>query len=83
MAGYDTDPNDGMIDKRKVGRITAVSNAPDMAEIANHNSVSLMRTRLAGINVPAGYWTAARLNQMSKNDMEYAVRVVSADVAGI
>lgn len=36
-------------------------------------SISAMRTRLAAID--ADYYTAARLNNMTYNDMVYAIRV--------
>lgn len=40
---------------------------PDLATIAT------MRTRLAAVD--AGYYTAARLNGMTHNDMVYALRL--------
>jgi hypothetical protein len=39
----------------------------------NYADTSHLRTRLAAIN--GSYFTAARLNQMTKNDMMYAVRI--------
>lgn len=39
-------------------------------------SIATLRARLAAID--AGFYTAARLNSMSKNDMVYAVRVADA-----
>lgn len=81
MANQDTDPNDGMADKRFTSRLTAeAGNAANIATPANYQSVSAMRTRLAAIN--AGYYTAARLNQMSRNDMIFAIRQ-NDDLAGI
>lgn len=38
----------------------------------NLNDIGAMRTRLAAID--AGFYTAARLNAMTKNDMVYAIR---------
>ncbi len=38
----------------------------------NALSISSMRTRLTAIN--AGYYTAAKLNNLSYNDMIYAIR---------
>ena len=39
---------------------------------ADYASIDALRTRLAAID--AGYYTAARLNTMTYNDMVYAVR---------
>lgn len=80
MANYDNDPNMGLPDKRKVGRTTSAVNAPDIATPANYNSISAMRTRLAAIN--GAYYTTAKLNQLSKNDMIHAIRT-NDDSAGI
>lgn len=52
-----------------------------LAESANLMDVASMRARLAVLD--AAYYTAARLNQMTINDMVYAIRVKSADAAGI
>lgn len=43
------------------------------SDLAN---ISTMRTRLAAID--AGYYTAERLNEMSVNDMVYAIRVADS-----
>jgi len=51
-----------------------------LAEENNYDSITDLRTRLAAIN--AGYYTAARLDMMTKNDMIYALRQAS-DAAGI
>jgi len=80
MANYDNESNLEMVDKRKPARITAATNASELAEVANYGTVSTLRTRLAALN--AGYYTATRLNQMSKNDMVYALRTIQ-DAAGI
>lgn len=40
---------------------------------ADLDSISAMRTRLAAID--ASYYTTARLDQMTHNDMVYAIRV--------
>lgn len=45
----------------------------EFATPANYASTSALRTRLAAIN--GGYYTAAKLNNMTKNDMVYAVRL--------
>lgn len=39
----------------------------------NYASISALRTRLAAID--AAYYTSARLDQMTVNDMVYAVRL--------
>ena len=39
----------------------------------DYQSIAALRTRLAAID--AGYYTADKLNEMSYNDMVYAVRV--------
>lgn len=81
MANLDMDPNDGMADKRFTSKgAVEAGNAANIATPANYQSVSSMRTRLAAIN--AGYYTAARLNQMSRNDMIFAIRQ-NDDLAGI
>ena len=41
--------------------------------LTNLDSISSMRTRLAAID--SGFYTTARLNTMTRNDMVYAVRV--------
>lgn len=64
----------GFSDKRR-GR--AFTGADPNAEASNLMSISTMRTRLAAIN--AGYYTSARLDAMTANDMVYALR----DTAGI
>lgn len=79
MAEYDNEPNMGFVDKRKVGRPTSV-NAPNLGTPANYTSISAKRARLAAIN--AGYYTTPRLNQMSENDMDLAIRLAD-DAAGI
>lgn len=51
----------------------AGNTAAAVATPANYASVTALRSRLATIN--AGYYTAAKLNQMTLNDMVYAVRL--------
>lgn len=63
------DLNMGFVNKQ---RSVINTNAP-VATIANYGSVGALRTRLAAIN--GTYYTAARLNTMSVNDMQYAVRL--------
>lgn len=61
-------------------RVTQLTVAEPFATPLNYTSVSTMRARLAAIN--AGYYTTARLEQMTKNDMTYALRTLD-DAAGI
>lgn len=64
------------IDKR---RVRGAKNA--LTEGANYPSVASMKTRLTAIK-PTAY-TAARLASMTVNDMQYALRIETADSAGI
>jgi hypothetical protein len=67
----DTDLNTvwGFVDKRR-GRGTTTTEAN--AETANMTSIAAMRTRLAALN--GAYYTTARLNTMTENDMIYALK---------
>lgn len=67
---------EGVVDKRQ----TQGAGTQPLATPANYASTSALRTRLAAIN--AGLYTAAYLNNMTKNDMIYAVRL-NDDAAGI
>ena len=78
MANLDINDPLGIVDKRR-GRGTTGNH--NMAEINNMTSINAMRTRLQALN--AGYYTNARLETMTENDMVYALRVASADSAGI
>jgi len=79
MAGYDNEPNMGFVDKRKVGRPTS-ENASNLGTPANYTTISAKKTRLTAVN--AAYYTTARLQQMSENDMDLAIRLAD-DAAGI
>jgi hypothetical protein len=79
MAEYDNEPNMGFVDKRKQGRVTT-GNASNLGTPNNYTTISAKRTRLAAIN--GAYYTTARLNQMSENDMDLAIRLAD-DAAGI
>lgn len=65
------------IDKRR-GRDFA---GQAQAEYANQQSVTTLRARLTALS--ATTYTAARLNTMTVNDMVYALRLSSADNAGV
>jgi hypothetical protein len=78
MADLDINDITGVVDKR-TGR--GRTGAHQMAEIANVTSISALKTRLTAIS--ATKYTAARLASMTENDMLYALRVESADSAGI
>lgn len=66
----------GFVDKRR----TQSNTTTGLATPANYADTGSLRSRLAAIN--AGYYTSARLNNMTKNDMIYAVRV-NDDAAGV
>lgn len=76
LGGFNAAPV--FIDKRR-GR--GGTGADVVAEAANMQSVSLLKARLTALNATA--YSAARLATMTKNDMIYALRVASADAAGI
>ncbi len=78
MADLDREHPQGITDIRKTQASTTQPGTPESG--VNYHSVTSLRTRLAAIS--AGFYTAARLNQMTKNDMVYAVRVAD-DAAGI
>lgn len=77
MANTQTGPirNDA-IDKRRgrdYGSFT-------LTEHSNMSTITAMRARLTALS--ANY-TAARLDAMTTNDMEYAIRVLGTDSGGI
>lgn len=78
MADLDINDPTGVIDKRK-GR--GLTGAHQMTEIANTSSISALKARLTALS--ATKYTAARLATMTENDMLYALRLESADSAGI
>jgi hypothetical protein len=59
----------GMVDKRR-GRVQVGANPH--TEKANMDSVSAMRTRLAALNPT--YYTTAKLDAMTVNDMIFALK---------
>ena len=69
MADLDINDPLELTDKRRGRGSTDVQG---QAEINNMTSVNTMRTRLAALN--GAYYTAARLNNMTRNDMVYALR---------
>ena len=69
MADTDLENVWHFVDKRR-GRGTTTTEA--MAETANLTSISAMRTRLTALN--GAYYTAARLNNMTENDMIFALK---------
>lgn len=68
----------GFVDKRR-GRVN--SSTSQLAEEANYDNVSAMRTRLTAIS--AARYPASKLDAMTINDMRYALRLETADSAGI
>lgn len=65
------------VDKRR-GRD---SGSQTQAEFANSQTVGTLRSRLTALNATS--YTAARLDAMTVNDMQYALRIESADNAGL
>jgi hypothetical protein len=80
MANYETDANQGIVDKRKLGRHTTATSPSNLATPGNYASIAGLRTRLAAAN--GTYYTSARLDQLSENDMIYALRTID-DAAGL
>jgi hypothetical protein len=79
MADLTLGNNFNVVDKRAGrGNTTGTS---IIAETANLDTVADMKTRLAAINGTS--YTADRMNKMTVNDLVYALRVASADAAGI
>lgn len=76
MADSDLGELAGFVDKRRVKGQTGSA----LATSGNYDSVGAMRTRLAAVN--GAYYTTARLNSMTENDMVYALRQAD-DAAGI
>lgn len=66
----------GFVDKR----VTQGSTGSPVTSPFNFNSVAGLRSRLTAAN--AGYYTTARLDNMTKNDMVYALRTID-EAAGI
>lgn len=79
MADLTLGNNFGVTDKRAGrGNTTATS---IIAETANLDTIADIKTRLAAINGTS--YTTDRMNKMTYNDLVYALRVASADAAGI
>lgn len=76
----------GFVDKRRNNKGVDAGNANGnpttngTSDSSNYSSVAGLRARLTAVN--AGYYTAALLNRMTKNDLVYAVRQAD-DAAGI
>jgi hypothetical protein len=77
MADYDPDASFGIPDKRKNSRTSSTST---LGTPANYSSIGALKARLTAIN--AGYWTAARLNLYTENDLIYALRLAD-DAASV
>lgn len=76
MADSEREDVVGFTDVRRVqGQVAPVISAP-----ANYVDLNTMRTTLNTAN--SAFYTTARLNQMTKNDMVYAMRLLN-DAAGI
>lgn len=70
--------NLGFVDKRQ-GR--GQTGAVVEAENANYSSISTLKARLTALNSTS--YTTARMATMTDNDLVYALRIASADAAGI
>lgn len=79
MADLDINDPFGLVDKRRGRGTTTTSH--QLAEASNLTTVAAMKARLTALN-PTTY-TSARLATMTENDLIYAIRVASADSAGI
>lgn len=84
MANIERENPLGYVDKRRVAADAGNANGNPVAagtsDASNYASVAGLRARLTAVN--GAYYTAARLEGMTKNDMVYAVRVAD-DSAGI
>jgi hypothetical protein len=69
----------GFQDKR-VGRGNSTT-SNQAAEYANFATIAAKKARLTAL--AASSYTASRLATMSANDLDYALRLASADAAGI
>lgn len=78
MAELEIGNSVGFVDKR-MGR--GSTSASVVTELDNFGSIKGMRDRLQALN--GTYYTNTRLNQMTKNDLIYALRLESTDKAGI
>ncbi len=86
MADTETENPLGYVDKRRnpkgqeAGNANGNAFAAAVGDASNYASVAGLRARLAAINPT--YYTAARLNTFTKNDLVYAVRLAD-DAVGI
>lgn len=67
-------------DKRIGAGVTHAGSDP-VTERGNYSSIKTLKTRLQSLN--SIYYTNARINSMTKNDMIYALRLISSDAAGL
>lgn len=79
MADLDISEFHGIIDKRRGRGVTGAASI--YAEYDNMDNVAALKARLTTLNATS--YTAARLATMTRNDMVYALRLASADTAGI
>lgn len=86
MADIERENPLGYVDKRRNNKGQDAGNtngnpvAAGTSDASNYASVAGLRARLAAVN--GTYYTATRLNLMTKNDMVYAVRLAD-DAAGV
>jgi hypothetical protein len=83
MANYDIGSPVGhlkVVDKRSPSGVDPATSATTTTAAA---TITLMRTALAASTAHGvGYYTAAKLNQMTRNDMVSALRYIN-DAAGL
>lgn len=79
MADTEVENPIGYVDKRRnakgqdLGTVSPGTQNTSVATAVDEATVASLRARLTAVN--AGYYTATRLNAMTKNDMVYAVRL--------
>lgn len=78
MADVEIENVYGVIDVRRTAAQTQLPGT--LGSSTNYDDVGSLRARLTAVN--AGYYTTARLNGMTKNDMVYALRL-SDDPTGV
>jgi hypothetical protein len=79
MPSFDIEQPFGFQDIRQ-GRGIASGGAATLAEEVNYRSLTAVRARLTALN--AAYFTSARMDVMTDNDLIYALRA-TGDLASI
>lgn len=74
MADTEQELELGFVNAAKTSQAARNDAVLDLGTRANYVDVGSLRTRLAAAN--GAYYTTARLNNMTKNDMVYALRTI-------